>query len=99
MKFVRYQSNGNVSYGTLSGDTINEIDGEPSTGYSETGNTVALGDVQLLAPVTPGKVLAVGLNYRSHLGGGTRANQSGDLYQDAHLPKRSGGKHCAAGWR
>ena len=69
MKFVRYQSNGNVSYGTLSGDTINEIDGDPITGYSETGNTVALGDVKLLAPVTPGKVLAVGLNYRSHLGG------------------------------
>ena len=69
MKFVRYQSNGNVSYGTLSGDTINEIDGDPIAGYSETGNTVALGDVKLLAPVTPGKVLAVGLNYRSHLGG------------------------------
>ena len=69
MKFVRYQSNGNVSYGTLSGNTINEIDGDPITGYSETGNTAALGDVQLLAPVTPGKVLAVGLNYRSHLGG------------------------------
>ena len=60
MKFVRYQSNGNVSYGTLSGDTISEIDGDPITGYSETGNTVALGDVELLAPVTPGKVLAVG---------------------------------------
>ena len=69
MKFVRYQSNGNVSYGTLSGDTISEIDGDPITGYSETGNTVALGKVELLAPVTPGKVLAVGLNYRSHLGG------------------------------
>ena len=69
MQFVRYQSNGDVSYGTLSGETINEIDGDPIAGYSETGNTVALGDVKLLAPVTPGKVLAVGLNYRSHLGG------------------------------
>jgi 2-keto-4-pentenoate hydratase/2-oxohepta-3-ene-1,7-dioic acid hydratase in catechol pathway len=69
MRFVRYQSGGNVSYGTLSGDTINELNGDPITGYSETGNTVALGDVKLLAPVTPGKVLAVGLNYRSHLGG------------------------------
>ncbi len=69
MKFVRYLSDSNVSYGTLSGDTINELDGDPITGYSETGNTVALGDVKLLAPVTPGKVLAVGLNYRSHLGG------------------------------
>ena len=69
MKFVRYLSDGNVSYGTLSDDTINELDGDPIGGYSETGNTVALGAVKLLAPVTPRKVLAVGLNYRSHLGG------------------------------
>ena len=57
MKFVRYLSDGNVSYGTLSDDTINELDGDPIGGYSETGNTVALGAVKLLAPVTPGKVL------------------------------------------
>jgi 2-keto-4-pentenoate hydratase/2-oxohepta-3-ene-1,7-dioic acid hydratase in catechol pathway len=29
---------------------------------------VALADVELLAPVTPSKVIAVGLNYRSHIG-------------------------------
>jgi 2-keto-4-pentenoate hydratase/2-oxohepta-3-ene-1,7-dioic acid hydratase in catechol pathway len=69
MKFVRYESDGNVSYGTLSDNTLTELDGDPVGGYSETGNTVALGDVKLLAPVAPTKVLAVGLNYRSHLGG------------------------------
>ncbi|MGD8818367.1 MAG: fumarylacetoacetate hydrolase family protein, partial [Acidobacteriota bacterium] len=30
--------------------------------------TVALADVELLAPVAPSKVIAVGLNYRSHIG-------------------------------
>ena len=35
----------------------------------DTGVSYALADVTLLVPVTPGKVLAVGLNYRSHLGG------------------------------
>ena len=34
MKFVRYLSDGNVSYGTLSDDTINELDGDPIGGYS-----------------------------------------------------------------
>ena len=64
----------------------------------KTGNTVALGDVELLAPVTPGKVLAVGLNYRSHLGGAPEPSEPGDLHQNAYLSKRSGGQHCAAGW-
>jgi 2-keto-4-pentenoate hydratase/2-oxohepta-3-ene-1,7-dioic acid hydratase in catechol pathway len=35
----------------------------------ETGATVRLSDVSLLAPCEPGKILAVGLNYKSHLGG------------------------------
>ena len=97
MKFVRYQSNGSVSYGTLSGDTINEIDGDPITEYSETGNTAALGDVQLLAPVTPGKVLAVGLNYRSHLGGAPEPANPEIFIKTPHLSKRSRREHCAAG--
>jgi 2-keto-4-pentenoate hydratase/2-oxohepta-3-ene-1,7-dioic acid hydratase in catechol pathway len=68
MKFVRYESNGKLSYGTLSGDTIHVIEGDPISGYSQTGKTVALANVKLLAPATPTKILAVGLNYRSHLG-------------------------------
>ncbi|MCZ6678923.1 MAG: DUF2437 domain-containing protein [Candidatus Poribacteria bacterium] len=40
MKFVRYASNGKISYGTLSENTIHELAGDPVTGYSETGNTV-----------------------------------------------------------
>lgn len=69
MKFVRYALNGKISYGTLSDDTITELEGDPIAGASETGNVVALADVKLLAPATPTKILAVGLNYRSHLGG------------------------------
>ncbi len=68
MKFARYTLDGTISYGIVSGDRLRVLSGSPFTEYSETGETVALADVQLLAPTTPSKVLAVGLNYRSHLG-------------------------------
>lgn len=69
MKFARYALDGTISYGLVSGDNLRVLSGSPFTEYSETGDTVALADVQLLAPTAPSKVLAVGLNYRSHLGG------------------------------
>ena len=69
MKFVRYESNETVSYGILLDDTIHEIKGAPFRAYEMTGNRVTLTDAKLLVPTTPSKVLAVGLNYRSHLGG------------------------------
>ncbi len=68
MKFVRYEANGKIAYGTLSGDTIHELKGDPFKGYSESGKVVVLADAKLLAPTTPSKLVAVGLNYRSHLG-------------------------------
>src|SRR3970040_1833015 len=68
MKFVRYAFSGKIAYGTLSGDTIHELKGDPFTAYSESGTVVALADAKLLAPTTPSKLVAVGLNYRSHLG-------------------------------
>ncbi len=37
-------------------------------GASETGVTHALAEVSLLAPCLPGKIMAVGRNYKSHLG-------------------------------
>ena len=63
MKFVRYELNGKVAYGILADDTIRELEGDPFSDYPETGNEVSLGDVKLLVPTTPSKVLAVGLDY------------------------------------
>jgi len=67
-KFIRYSSASAASYGILDGDTVRELSGDLFW-HSETGNTVPRADVQLLAPCAPGKILAVGLNYKSHLGG------------------------------
>lgn len=66
--FVRYEHEGSVSYGILEGETIAAIEGGLFGDRARTGEAVALADARLLAPVEPGKVIAVGLNYLSHLG-------------------------------
>lgn len=70
MKIVRYLHQGKVGYGELSGDSIYVIDhlGEESHGIElRPGEiTVRLEEVKLLSPCLPGKVICIGLNYRSH---------------------------------
>ena len=67
-KYVRYSYMGADSYGILRGDVIHTLDGDFIHSSRETGVTIPLANVRLLAPVTPSKVIAVGLNYKSHLG-------------------------------
>lgn len=67
-KYVRYSANNQVSYGTLTGDVINELKGDLFANPTPTGRRLNLGDVKLLPPCDPKKVIAVGLNYKSHLG-------------------------------
>ena len=68
IKYVRYAHDGAESYGVLEGDTVRELRGNIFESAQPTGRTVALADVQLLVPVEPSKIVAVGFNYRSHLG-------------------------------
>lgn len=68
MKFVRYRYGKSTSYGILRDDRIREIRDGLFGDRDETGNSVSIEDVQLLCPCEPSKVLAIGLNYRSHLG-------------------------------
>jgi 2-keto-4-pentenoate hydratase/2-oxohepta-3-ene-1,7-dioic acid hydratase in catechol pathway len=70
-KYIRYRSESGVSQGILEGDTVRELRGDlfAEGGASETSIRHKLSDVKLLWPGTPGKILAVGLNYKSHLGG------------------------------
>jgi 2-keto-4-pentenoate hydratase/2-oxohepta-3-ene-1,7-dioic acid hydratase in catechol pathway len=67
-RYVRYSHNGAVAYGILNGETIRELKGSLFATPAETGRTVKLAEVKLLAPCEPSKVIAVGLNYKSHLG-------------------------------
>jgi 2-keto-4-pentenoate hydratase/2-oxohepta-3-ene-1,7-dioic acid hydratase in catechol pathway len=67
-KYVRYNHAGQTGYGILEENLIRELDGNFLAGAGATGKAVRLADVRLLAPVEPSKVIAVGLNYKSHLG-------------------------------
>jgi len=67
-RFVRYEHRGAVSYGILEGAGISQIKGNLFEGGAETGVNIELQEVRLLWPCEPSKMLAVGLNYKSHLG-------------------------------
>ena len=67
-KYVRYSHQGRTAYGILEGDTIRELSGSIFDAPKPTSRTVKAAEVRLLAPCEPSKVIAVGLNYKSHLG-------------------------------
>ena len=66
MKIVRFAAGRRIRYGILSGDSIQVIDGNPFRSIRPAGERYRLSDVTLLAPCLPSKIVAVGLNYRSH---------------------------------
>ena len=68
MKIVRYQNNENrEEYGILSDERIRVIEGTPySDIIKKTDRYRDTSEVKLLAPCLPSKVVALGVNYRSH---------------------------------
>ena len=67
-QYIRYRIDSETSYGLLEGNTVREVFGDLFENPEPSDFTVPLSDVELLYPCQPGKILAVGLNYRSHLG-------------------------------
>jgi 2-keto-4-pentenoate hydratase/2-oxohepta-3-ene-1,7-dioic acid hydratase in catechol pathway len=67
-RYIRYETQGRASYGILDGDTVRELSGAPWSGGKPTGRTASFKSVKLLAPAEPSKVIAAGLNYKSHIG-------------------------------
>jgi len=66
--------------------TVRRIDGHPFAPFQVVGDPVPLGDVRLLSPVLPSKVIGIGRNYADHaqemdrvlgLGMGTPADAAG----------------------
>ena len=67
MKIARYLAHGQVSYGAVEEDMVKELSASPFGAYTITDHVHALSEVKLLAPCVPTKILAIGLNYSSHL--------------------------------
>ncbi|WP_209124162.1 fumarylacetoacetate hydrolase family protein [Alkalihalobacillus sp. BA299] len=67
MKYVRFEANEEIMFGVLEGEFITQLDGNFITGSAKkVDQTFNLADVKLLAPVEPGQVVAIGLNYKGH---------------------------------
>jgi len=74
-RYVRYSVDGHVAYGILEGRTVRELGGFLFDMPDETGRTYDVSEVDLRAPVSPSKVVAVGLNYQSHIGNAEPADE------------------------
>ena len=66
MKLVRFLHEGLVKYGIVDGDSVCEIKGNVYEEYSKTQRNHRLGEIKILPPCDPSKIVAIGLNYRDH---------------------------------
>lgn len=80
-RVVRYRNGSTTSYGLLQDDSIQPVRGGLLDGLRPSGSKVKLSSVQLLHPCEPSKVLAVGLNYKSHLGNRTPPSRPEIFYK------------------
>jgi 2-keto-4-pentenoate hydratase/2-oxohepta-3-ene-1,7-dioic acid hydratase in catechol pathway len=90
-KYIRYRSGSNTGYAILDGETVRPIVGDLFGERAETGATLRLSDVALLAPCQPGKILCVGLNYKSHLGGRPQPTRPEIFYKPVTALQDPGG--------
>lgn len=67
-RYVKYEVEGRTAWGLLEGETIRELQGSVFDGAEPSGRTLELAEVRLLPPADAKKVIAAGLNYRSHIG-------------------------------
>lgn len=71
-RYARFVWEGQTLYGLVVGqegrEVLEVLDGDPVREPSApTGRSVAMAEVRLLAPVEPGKIVAVGKNYADHV--------------------------------
>lgn len=68
MKFIRFKKNNNVSHGYLEGSKIMQLEEDyiQNSNSQKSGKEFDLSEVELLSPVEPGKIIAIGLNYLGH---------------------------------
>ncbi len=66
MRIARYGVDGDVEFGVVEGDEVAALTSHPFGPLTFTGARHALGEVRLLAPVIPSKVVAIGKNYADH---------------------------------
>lgn len=66
MKIAKIKSGERVAYAQADDDVFRLIEGDVFGSWSVTGETIPAAEAELLAPVEPRQVVAIGLNYRTH---------------------------------
>jgi len=66
MKIVRYTAGKRAEYGIWDGESIQSLADTPYHHIKTTNHYHKFCDLRLLPPCTPSKIVALGLNYRSH---------------------------------
>lgn len=70
-KYVRFEHGARISWGRVDGEQVVPLSSAPYLNGRPLGGKKPLKGLKLLAPADPPKVLAVGLNYKSHIGNRT----------------------------
>ena len=66
MKFGRFVKDHKIFYGAVSGEAVREISGNIFAAHQVLDVSYPLPALRVLAPCAPSKIVAVGLNYRTH---------------------------------
>lgn len=66
MKIARFNLNGEIRFGSVAGDQVSLFAGNPFESKELSGESIALDQIQLLAPVAPSKIICIGMNYAAH---------------------------------
>jgi 2-keto-4-pentenoate hydratase/2-oxohepta-3-ene-1,7-dioic acid hydratase in catechol pathway len=66
MKYYRVETSAGPAWAREDGEQLRLLRGDPFTGTQDGDGVLARSAARLLAPVVPGKVVAIGLNYRDH---------------------------------
>lgn len=90
-QFIRYRSGTSSGYAVLEGEIIRPFTGDLFGARAQTGATLRLAEVELLAPCLPGKILAVGRNYKSHLAGRPQPASPEIFYKPVSAIQNPGG--------
>jgi 2-keto-4-pentenoate hydratase/2-oxohepta-3-ene-1,7-dioic acid hydratase in catechol pathway len=90
-KYVRYRKDDRTAYGVLEDSVVREISGDLLGSHEQTGAVHPLSAVSLLYPCEPSKILAVGRNYKSHLGDRQQPDRPEMFYKPASALQHPGG--------
>jgi len=77
VRIARFSIDDEVDFGVVEGDEVAPITGHPFAPFTFTGYRYPVGEVRLLAPIIPSKVVAIGRNYAEHA-----AEMGGEVTQE-----------------